>query len=1360
MLDWAKFERASGAHPNAHAFSFESLCRGIVTRYFRQHGSLKELKNQPGVEFHLELSFDDTRLGFKGQHVGWQCKWFQYRADGGLTATAKDQIQHSLKKTKEHLPNINIWILWTHKTLSKSDQQWFYNLKAEYGFDLQLWNENDLDSFLTGPAIELRATYFEEFALSPIMLEEQHRRSVAPIKSRWLHEIHQFTETERDIRRILGEPIAWSSIQKVRTELIFYISEIIEMAKLDKYEALTDDIDSFVVFCQQVIEKCGVFGKAISGRDMIIINAIATSVNEATTAHQLLRMLRRQNLPLSLYITNANALVKDIKILLKKACKLLSQQVIAVIGRAGGGKTQLSAELTGSSSNRIAGVLLLGRDLRKGGTLDSLVKGISFDTRGINTFEMLVSAIDAAGERNKCRVPIVIDGLNEAEDPREWKALLASSKAILVRYPNVILICTLRAGEAKRKIYGAIRKDHSTREGFAQQALPDDCYMFELPKFNKQITLKAIRAYFNHYKIIANPLVAPVSFFNHPLNLKIFCEVTNRSRNKEVRVSSFPSSIYSLFNEQVSHSSRTISEMTNLSVRYSFTDVENAVYYFGETLWLENRRSIPENKFLEKLTITSPDWESNIVNLLSQEGLLFRDLEGRGRYKLAPAYDRLGGYIIAFYLMEIHCKASEVGLFKSTEFVKKIFGDVDPQCQHELAEDILHALVALAPKNHLTPMWQNVPKEYKNNVIKLSHLIDPSHICDKTIQELKDVILEEGLSRQIIETLGDIRHSVFHPLNAKFLSNILFELPLIDRDLSWGEYFRKDFEGLIDGIKSDAKRWYENKFDDPELEQLRVLLMFWFLSSNVIGLRDVSTQAITNYGVSNTEDFLRIAESFFEVNDPYIIERVIAASYAVVCINLDKSKSLQIIEDFTIKLIDKFFSEQAVNSTCHVVLRGYAECLVARVALEDSIKLSEPQIQTAIKPFVLMPRHPWKEIQTNGMCGRSSPLHMDFENYTIGRLVHGRSNYDYEHQEYQKIRDRILWRTNDLGWSKERFGDIDERIASTRRYGRLERSKVERYGKKYAWIAYYEIAGELQDSNKLKLYGYRFEAGIDPFFPQQLIQSLEFSAPQFLGLKSDNTDVWVSSSEIPTIIELSLSDHFDNSDWTLLSAFIIEESKDLDRHFYCSLNSYLVPKVSSEELHIHDEFDFPDSIEISDIYLGEVHTTWKPEQEKQVIRIKDGTERLKIESNIIFEGAEFVIKDEERYVEFPKYKEIQIEDFLIEYNSNRDGQSDSIPMLSPNIVEMLNLSFNVQKLSYFDELGEQVSMFSLEKEGDDTNVRSRFYLKNNLIQKLLSECGVEIVTRVNGERRVNNVDSRKYKDFEQVLLSSEPLSSS
>lgn len=80
---------------------------------------------------------------------------------------------------------------------------------------------------------------------------------------------------------------------------------------------------------------------------------------------------------------------------------------------------------------------------------------------------------------------------------------------------------------------------------------------------------------------------------------------------------------------------------------------------------------------------------------------------------------------------------------------------------------------------------------------------------------------------------------------------------------------------------------------------------------------------------------------------------------------------------------------------------------------------------------------------------------MDFANYTLGRLVPDRSNYDFQNPEYKRVRGQIVGRMLGLGYSLERFGEVDREIASAGYYsGRTDNpDRVDRYGKKYAWIA-------------------------------------------------------------------------------------------------------------------------------------------------------------------------------------------------------------------------------------------------------------------------------------------------------------------
>ena len=62
--------------------------------------------------------------------------------------------------------------------------------------------------------------------------------------------------------------------------------------------------------------------------------------------------------------------------------------------------------------------------------------------------------------------------------------------------------------------------------------------------------------------------------------------------------------------------------------------------------------------------------------------------------------------------------------------------------------------------------------------------------------------------------------------------------------------------------------------------------------------------------------------------------------------------------------------------------------------------------------------------------------------------------------DLQLVQRYILWRVFDLGWTVERFGNFDRFVS--RSWGR-EAAKPERIGKKYQWIAYYEILAYLSD---------------------------------------------------------------------------------------------------------------------------------------------------------------------------------------------------------------------------------------------------------------------------------------------------------
>jgi hypothetical protein len=117
-LDWTAFNSLRGSKSQ----NFEKLCRALIRCHFEPYGKFRALKNQPGVEFHLELSQNCPRLGEPPRWYGWQCKFHELTDRGRLRASSQRNIEDSIKKTEKYLPDITDWVLWTPFTLSKEDQ--------------------------------------------------------------------------------------------------------------------------------------------------------------------------------------------------------------------------------------------------------------------------------------------------------------------------------------------------------------------------------------------------------------------------------------------------------------------------------------------------------------------------------------------------------------------------------------------------------------------------------------------------------------------------------------------------------------------------------------------------------------------------------------------------------------------------------------------------------------------------------------------------------------------------------------------------------------------------------------------------------------------------------------------------------------------------------------------------------------------------------------------------------------------------------------------------------------------------------------------------------------------------------------
>jgi hypothetical protein len=367
-LNWDIFTGLPGSPEK----NFELLCRAIVRQNFGSYGIFRALANQPGVEFHLKLDKHSFALGDPGQWWGWQCKWYDLAANGALGATRRAKIKEGLRKTAECLPGLTDWALWTRRTLTKSDQDWFNGLSSK--MKLHLWTGDDVDNSLAGQATVLRGTYFGELVFTPDILRERHAQAVAQIRARWQPNVHHVGKAERELQRMLGEPEAWDTLRELAAELRAS-AQAVESAPTvpTPLKQLATSVVTMALQSADSLDRV-VAGIAVGDldllRDELTTRARAVSIEVATAP----RRLRAGKQLAGLYATNAVASCHAAIRVLSEVEEGFSSRLIAILAPAGCGKTHLAAQLTAETNARPYGVLLYGRDLHASHSLDDLAR--------------------------------------------------------------------------------------------------------------------------------------------------------------------------------------------------------------------------------------------------------------------------------------------------------------------------------------------------------------------------------------------------------------------------------------------------------------------------------------------------------------------------------------------------------------------------------------------------------------------------------------------------------------------------------------------------------------------------------------------------------------------------------------------------------------------------------------------------------------------------------------------------------------------------------------------------------------------------------------------------------------------------
>lgn len=1034
--------------PGAADENFEVLTRAIVSRRYGALGGLRERRNQPGVEFYLPVEHAGP-LGDPGRVWGWSCKWFMLSTKNELSVGQRKQIEAAVTNATEHVDGLTDFVLCLPQRPSKGDLDWIETL-ATAEVSIRVWTAENYEVELAG-LDELRSTFFGELVLTPDVLAKSHERSVAPVRARWIPPLHTANDVQRQLERGLLRPTAFAPLDEQCTS----IAERVEALRsaLDDLDDATvrapaqrvaNDVDQFVQSIRSIVAAVR-DGHPMDARKRI------TDQQAPTTSPRKLRALvlelRKRRHPVALSVTGLGAHIRDVVWWLQDARADLEAPLVAIVAPAGLGKTHLAAHLTAPTDRPTAGVFIQGGRLPRGGSLDDLTRRIP--GLKLNRFEDLLEALESAGSRAGTRIVLVIDGLNEAERPAEWRGLLAEIVPALDRVPHVAVVVT-------------------ARPRFAKRALPPEARTLDL-SWSQPDVADMVQAYFSFYRIDAGGARLPNRLFHNPLFLRIYCETANPRREEVVGAETLPTSLVGLFERYRDVVSERLAE-DPARKPIPADQIKRRLGALAAAMWTSGVRRLPSDQARAVLDSGETDWDESLLRRLEEEGVLFREeLEGNDDYAVGVLFDRFAGYLIADALLGRMTYDEVSTQVADEELWNLLLGDGS----RPLGDDVFIGLVGLLPRrfggHHL---WKVAPRSHRVRALIRELDLESDLLDDETVRELEDLLVTGPPPsygrRHPFDRLWEVRESPGHRLNAEFLDGVLRRLPLAERDRKWTEWARHRAEdGLTREISELVRRWSDDvlRSDSDDLDGLSIA---WLLTSTDEAVRDLATKALQRYGRPTPGRLFELATRMLDVDDAYVVERLIGAAFGAASAHQmpDPGGSFELaLRSWLVELQGRFL-DGGSSPTSHELIRTYI-----RATFELAGTLHPSAVPDGVNPLDLTfasvsPAPAMAEDDPNAAeC--DSTFGMDFENYVIGSVIEGRANYDFMHPEFRRARAEVMARVWELGWRSALLGDVDRSIADSRnRFGR--EGKTERYGKKYGWIAFYELVGRLADAGRIR----------------------------------------------------------------------------------------------------------------------------------------------------------------------------------------------------------------------------------------------------------------------------------------------------
>lgn len=749
----------------------------------------------------------------------------------------------------------------------------------------------------------------------------------------------------------------------------------------------------------------------------------------------------------------------------------------------------------------------------------------------------------------------------------------------------------------------------------------------------------------------------------------------------------------------------------------------------------------------------------DLYTALLNEGVLTQGLDYDGNEYVYITYERLEDYFLADRIVEAYGQLSE------EEFIQKYSWVLN---RPDLLQYV--GIIFAELKNKELCDVFSVDDEMNKYQIRDAFLYGllwrkTDSITERTIEYVNSEIFAYQYSfGHFIDILFAVSARLEHRFNAHKSFGFFARGKMPDRDSEFVPIFDKLYDDP-DSALHRLVEWgcfYSNSQRvDEYIAECYASILCWLLISPNNLLRDRATKAMRRILESHIDALMIVMNRFEDIDDPYILERIYAVAFGGVVEEKDPQKVRKLAQYVYVNVFDK---EEVYPN---ILLRTFAKNIIDYARYIGCLNKDDFCKDKITPPYKSkFPSIPTDEEISKYKIGYDSPGFKDYhwaqnailssmkvnssrDGYGGGYGYFGRYIFQAYFAAWPQLhpidlKNIAIKRIFDLGYDVEKHGEYDRHCTNHVIVGN-QRGKRERIGKKYQWIALYDLAARVSDSFTRNVEDESCETHQEyckgSFNPN--IRNIDPTIMAFSNILSEKNNVveysipditfedWLDDFDSPPIptFEQCVKTNYNGHEFLLVAGehkWSDEKKLGYDcyefprKRLWHLINAYIVKHEHSESL-----LSSLDGVDFMGRWMPEAH-----DESSMYNKEYYWSEADKFFKTPFYCGEDWVDIDfRDQDINFPEKVLVPVKRYLSERRGDLNVMPEDVPALSwykpcEELFSKLRLQYKCNSNSVFvDGQGEMVCFDSSELLGQDIG----FYIRRDKLIKFLQDNGYALI---------------------------------